>query len=132
MSKWKNEKHFASWFAVCPGNKVSGGKRLSGRTKRSKNKAREALGMAAQSLAHSDSYLGAYYRRMRGKFGAPKAKRAAAHKLAKIIYSMLKRGKEFTELGQSYFEEMHSKRTLANMEKKLKNMGYKLVPLEAA
>lgn len=82
MTKWKGVKHFTSWLAVCPGNKISGGKRLSGRTRPSKNRAREALGMAAQALANSDSYLGAYYRRMRGKLGVQKANRAAAHKLA--------------------------------------------------
>lgn len=132
MTKWKSAKHFASWLAVCPGNKISGGKRLSGKTKPSKNKAREALGMAAQSLEHSDSYLGAYYRKMRGKFGAPKANRATSHKLAKIIYAMLRDGKEFTELGQARFEELHKEKTLANMQNKANKLGFKLVPLKTA
>lgn len=131
-TKWKTAKHFASWLAVCPGNKISGGKRLSGKTKPSKNKAREALGMAAQALAHSDSYLGAYYRKMRAKFGAPKANRAASHKLAKIIYAMLKSGKEFNELTQADFEMHHKEKTLENMQKKAKDLGFTLVPILAA
>lgn len=131
MTKWKSAKHFASWLAVCPGNKISGGKRLSGRTKPSKNRAREALGMAAQALTYSDSYLGAYYRRMRSKCGAPKANRAAAHKIGKIIYCMLKEGKEYKELGASVYEELHKERTLTNMENRARKLGYKLVPIAA-
>lgn len=132
MSKWKTVKHFTSWLAVCPGNKISGGKRLSSKTKPSKNKAKEALGMAAQALAHSNSYLGAYYRKMRGKFGAQKANRAASHKLAKIIYTMLKQGKEFVELSQSDFEERHKEKTFANMQRKAKELGFKLIPISTA
>lgn len=132
MEKWKSIKHFSSWLAVCPGNKISGGKRLSGKTKPSKNRAREALGMAALTLAHSDSYLGAYYRKMRAKHGASKANRAAAHKMAKIIYIMLKYGKEFVELTQHDFENQHKEKTIANMQKRAKDLGFKLVPISAA
>lgn len=88
--------------------------------------------MAAQALAHSDSYLGAYYRKMRAKFGAPKANRAASHKLAKIIYAMLKSGKEFNELTQADFEMHHKEKTLENMQKKAKDLGFTLVPILAA
>jgi transposase len=131
MNKWKSGKHFASWLAVCPGNKISGGKRLSGKTKPSKNKAREALGMAAQSLSHSDSYLGAYYRKMRSKFGAQKANRAASHKLARIIYAMLKYKKEFNQLTESDFEAQNKEKTLRKMKQRAKDMGFALVPLQA-
>ena len=88
--------------------------------------------MAAQSLEHSDSYLGAYYRKMRGKFGAPKANRATSHKLAKIIYAMLRDGKEFTELVQARFEELHKEKTLINMQSRANKLGYKLVPIKTA
>jgi transposase len=131
MTKWKSAKHFSSWLAVCPGNKISGGKRLSGKTKPSKNRAREALGIAAQALTYSDSYLGAYYRRMRSKCGAPKANRAAAHKMGKIIYMMLKEGKEYKELGSSAYEELHKERTLRNIENRAKKLGYVLVAIAA-
>lgn len=132
MTKWKSIKHFTSWLAVCPGNKISGGKRLCGKTKPSNNKAREALGMAALALTHSKSYLGAYYRKMRSKHGAPKANRAASHKLAKIIYVMLKHGKEFVELTQNDFENLHKEKTILKMQKKAKDLGFKLIPLTAA
>jgi hypothetical protein len=131
MTKWASTKHFTSWLSVCPGNKISGGKRLSGKTKPSKNKVREALGMSAQALSHSDSYLGAYYRRVRGRFDGKKANRAASHKLARIIYVMLKEKKEYKHLTAADFEEFHKEKTLSNLQKKAKAFGYKLIPMAA-
>src|ERR1700680_1711092 len=80
---------FTSWLGLCPDNRVSGGKVLSVKTRKVKNRAATALRLAAQSLHHSQSYLGHFYRRMRAKLGAPKAITAAAHKLARIIYHMV-------------------------------------------
>lgn len=132
MTKWANTKHFTSWIAVCPGNKISGGKRLSGRTKPSKNRVREALGMAAQALSRSDSYLGAYYRRIRGRFDGKKANRAAAHKLARILYVMLREKKEYKNLSAADFEKLYQEKTISNLEKKAKMHGYKLIPIAEA
>jgi transposase len=129
MTKWASSKHFSSWISVCPGNKISGGKRLSGKTKPSKNKVREALGMAAQALSHSDSYLGAYYRRIRGRFDGKKANRAAAHKLARIIYMMLKEKKEYRHLTSADFEILHKKKILNSLHTRAESFGYKLVPI---
>ena len=93
-SRWKSEKQFASWLGLSPGSKVTGGKRLSGKTKPVVNRAAAALRMAASSLYRSQCALGAYYRRMKARLGAPKAITATAHKLARLIYSMLKHGTE--------------------------------------
>ena len=76
---------------------------MSGKTKRVVNRAAMALRMAASSLYKSGCALGAYYRRMKARLGAPKAITATAHKLARLIYSMLKNGTEYTDLGQDYF-----------------------------
>jgi transposase len=129
MTQWASTKHFTSWLSVCPGNKISGGKRLSGKTRPSKNRVREALGMAAQALSRCDSYLGAYYRRMRGRFDGKKANRAAAHKLARIIYTMLKEKKEYKNLSAADFDKVHKERTLNSLQKKAQTFGYKLVPI---
>jgi transposase len=88
MSKWPTAKHFGSWMCLSPGSKISGGKVLSTKTKPGANRAANALRKAAQSLHHSKSALGAYYRRMRARLGAPKAITATAYKLARMIYSM--------------------------------------------
>ena len=105
MNRWKSEKHFASWLGLSPGSKISGGKRLSGKTKPVVNRAAMALRMAASSLYRSNCALGAYYRRMKARLGAPKAITATAHKLARLVYSMLKHGTEYTDVGQDYYEQ---------------------------
>jgi hypothetical protein len=55
--------------------------------------------MAATTLLKSKSYLGAQYRRLRTKLGAPKAITAMAHKLARLTYRMLKYGQEYVNKG---------------------------------
>lgn len=127
MSKWPSAKHFASWLGLCPGNKISGGKILSGRTKPSANRAAQALRLAANVLYHSKTALGAYFRRMRARLGAPKAITAAAHKLAKIIYTMLRERKSFTEVGQAEYEQAYKAKQLLSLQKRAKELGYGLV-----
>ena len=103
MTQWKNAKQFASWLGLCPGNKVSGGKRLSGKTKPSNNRAAATLRMAAFTLYRSQTSLGAYLRRLKSQKGPMKAITATAHKLAKIIYNMLRDGvRQFTSEVQFY------------------------------
>ena len=129
MSRWNSEKHFASWAGLSPGNKVSGGKILSSKTKPTANRVAAALRMAAFSLANSKSALGAYYRRMRSRHGAPKAITATAHKLARLIYSMLKYGTEYVDQGQDYYEQQYQHRVMKNLKQKAAQMGFALVPL---
>jgi len=123
MERWKSDKHFASWLGLCPGNKVSGGKRLGGKTKRTANAAAAALRLIAQTLYNSPTAIGSYYRRMRTCLGAPKAITATAHKLARIIYNMLKHKKEYTEIGQDYYEHRYRERIIGNLKKKHSNLG---------
>ena len=87
---WPTDKHFASWLGLCPAHQISGGKVLATGRRRVQNRARRALRMAAQSLRTSPSSRGAFFRRMRSTLGPAKATTATAHKLAKIIYHMLK------------------------------------------
>jgi transposase len=84
MSHWNTEAHFASWLGLCPDNRISGDKVLSKGTRRVVNRAATALRMAATTLIKSRSYLGAQYRRLRTRLGAPKAITAMAHKLARL------------------------------------------------
>lgn len=126
MSKWPSAKHFASWLGLCPGNKISGGKILSGRTKPSANRAAQALRLAANSLYRSQTALGAYFRRMRARLGAPKAITAAAHKLAKILYTMLNERKSFMEVGQAAYEKIYKERQLLSLQKRARDLGYEL------
>lgn len=126
MTPWPTEKHFCSWVGLCPGVNVSGGKRLSGRNRRTASRVKQHFLRAAQGLAHSDSALGAYYRRLKRRLGAPKALRAAAHKLARIVYKMLKHGTAYVDVGQEYYERQHRQRVVQGLRRRAKALGYEL------
>jgi transposase len=127
MSRWKTAKQFASWLGLCPGNKVSGGKRISGTTKPSANRAAATLRLAASTLYRSSTALGAYLRRLKARLGPAKAITATAHKIAKIIYNMLRTGTRYKEVGQTYYEEQYRERTIKNLKKKAEMLGFGLV-----
>jgi transposase len=128
MSPWKTSRHFASWLGLCPHNDISGGKVLRSKTRKTQNRANTALRLAAQGLHHSDSWLGAYYRRQRIRLGAPKANIATAHKLARIIYFMLKHQTEFVDLGASNYEAAYRSRQVRGLRQKARALGFQLVP----
>lgn len=131
MGKFPSDKHFASWLGLCPGTKITGGKVMSGKTKRCANRAAQALRLAAAALRSSRSALGAYYRRLCARMDKPKAVTAAAHKLARLIYAMLTKGEEYTDRGQDYFEERYRLRVLHNLAQKAKALGMQLVPSDS-
>jgi hypothetical protein len=130
MTRWPTGKHFAAWLGLCPGNKMLGGKRHRMRSKPTANRAATALRLAAQSLANSHSALGAYYRRMRARLGAPKAITATAHKLARLVYSMLRYGTAYVDAGQQAYEQQYRDRVLTNLQRKARVFGYQLVQVE--
>ena len=129
MSHWPTEKHFASWLCLCPGNKKTGGRLISGKSRASANRAAGVLRLAAQSLARADCALGAFYRRMKARLGAPKAITATAHKLAKIVYNMLKHGKEYVDVGAEYYEKQHRQRVLKTLERRAAQFELCLMPI---
>jgi transposase len=130
MTCWPTSTHCASWLGLCPGNKISGGKRSRIRSKPSANRAATAFRLAAQGLANSHSALGAYERRMRGRLGAPKAITATAHKLARLVYSMLRYGTAYVDEGQQAYEQKYRDRVLTNLQRQAKAFGYQLVHVE--
>lgn len=129
MTRWPTANHFSSWLGLAPGTKISGGKRLSGRTKPSANRAAEVFRLSAFTLANSSSALGAFFRRMRARLGAPKAITATAHKIARLFYTMIRFGKEYEDIGATYYEEQHRNRIIKNMQRKAQEMGFSLTPL---
>jgi len=106
MSKWKTEDHFVSWLRLCPDNKVSGDK-IIGKARLPTNSI--ALKMAASTLRTSNTYLGAQFRRLRTKLGAPVAIKAMAAKLARLVYRMLRHGMQFLDQGVEFYEAQHRK-----------------------
>jgi len=127
MSKWSTVKHFTSWLGLAPNNQITGGKIRKRGTKKTTNRANTALRLAAQSVSRSDSALGAFYRRKRAQLGSPKAITATAHKIARIIYSMLKNKQAYHDPGADYYEEQHRQRAIANLKRKAKKLGLEIV-----
>ena len=130
MSRFPTVGHFTSWLGLCPGTKITGGKVMSGKTKRVANRAAQALKLAAAALRSSQSALGAYFRRMCARMDKPKAVTAAAHKMARLIYRMLTKGEEYTDQGQDYYEDRYRERVLRQLAQRAEKMGMRLVPGE--
>ena len=131
LSRFKSVKHFASWLGLCPGTKISGGRVISGASKRTANRLAMALRMAAVSLRNSQSSLGAYYRRMCARMDKPTAIRATAHKLARLVYTLMTKGTQYVDQGQDYYEERYKQRVMHHLARKATTMGFKLVPIDA-
>jgi transposase len=129
LSKFPTAKHFASWLGLCPDQRVSGGKVLSGHTRKVRSRAAYALRMAAYSAGHSHSALGEFYRRMRSRLGAPKAITATAHKLARVIFHLLRTGQPYDESVFSRNEELYRQRREHSLRKQAKEMGFTLAPM---
>lgn len=127
MTRWPTVKHFTSWLGLCPHHRVAGGKVLSRRTTPCANRAATALRLAAAALHHSQSALGAFFRRMKARLGAPKAITATAHKLARLIYTMLKHGTAYVRQGMDEYEQQYRERTVKQMTRRAKALGYMLV-----
>jgi len=132
LSRFKTVKHFASWLGLCPGTKISGGKVLSSASKRTANRLAQALRMSAVAAGRSHSALGAYYRRLSARLGKAKAVRATAHKLARLIYTLMTKGEAYVDQGQDYYEQQHQQRVMKNLKKKALAMGFSLTPVAAA
>ena len=129
MTRWPTAKHFASWLGLSPNNRVTGGRVISSKTKPSANRAAAALRLAANALHRSDSALGAFLRRKKAHLEAPKAITATAHKLACIIYAMLRHGQQYVDAGAEYYERQYQQRALRAAKRRAAQLGYQLVPL---
>lgn len=124
---FSTENAWASWLTLCPGNNVSGGKRLGGHSRKSKNRIKRALCIAAMSLCNSKCSLGAFYRRMAARISKSKAIKAVAHKLARLIYQLLKNGNAYVEVGQEEYEKKYQEKRCRNLIKTANEFGFELV-----
>lgn len=127
-TRFPTVKHFASWLGLSPGSRISGGKVLSAKTRKVINRAAKAFRMAAQSLTNSKTALGAFYRRLRSRIGPPKAITATAHKLARLFYRLWTTGDAYVDMGVDAYEQKYQQRTLKNLKRKARLMGFALVP----
>jgi transposase len=124
MSRWPTSKHFTSWLCLAPGNKISGGKILSSRTRRSSSRAAAHLRLAATTIGKSDTALGAFYRRLAARTGKAKAVTATARKIATLFYNALRYGMEYVDKGACYYEELYRNRVLGNLQRRAESLGF--------
>jgi transposase len=127
MRKWPTAKHFASWLTLAPGNKISGGRVLSSKTRRSSNRAAVLLRIAAVNIGRTQTALGAFYRRLAARTGKAKAVTATARKLAVLFYNALRHGLAYADPGASYYEDRYRQRVVHNLQRRAKQMGFSLV-----
>jgi len=132
FSRWKDEAHFASWLGLSPRRDVSGGKVLKQGSLQVKNRVATALRTAANTLLHSDSYLGARFRSLQARRGTPKAIKAMARYLACLVYRMFTRGQAWVDRGAREFENRRAQRELSALQRKAAAHGFKLVTLEVS
>ena len=126
LTAWPTAKHFTSWLGLAPHNKISGGKVLSSKTRRTSNRAASLLRLAAVSVGRTDTALGAFYRRLSARAGKAKAITATARKIAVLFYNMLRHGMSYADPGATYYEERYRQRVLGNLQRRAKSLGYVL------
>jgi transposase len=129
LSAFNTAQHFSSWLCLCPDNETSASKVLRRATRKSQNRVRQALRMAASSLHHDKSYLGEKYRRLRTKLGAPKAITAMAHQIARIIWYLITHRVPFDMSIFAVLEQATQKRRFKRLHSIARQMGYQLTPI---
>ena len=132
LSAWPSAKHFTSWLCLAPSNKISGGKVLSSRTRRSGSRAAALLRLAAVTVGRTATALGAFYRRLSARIGKAKAVTATARKIAVLFYNAVRHGMDYADPGAAYYEERYRQRVLLNLQRRAKALGYVLQQVEAS
>src|SRR5712671_5680151 len=130
LTSWPSAKHFTSWLGLAPSNKVSGGKMLSSRTRRSGGRAAALLRLAAVTVGRTDTALGAFYRRLSARIGKAQAVTATARKIAVLFYNAIRHGMEYVDPGASSYEIRYRKRIVDNLHRRAKAFGFVLQPLQ--
>jgi len=127
MSEFEDVKHLASWAGLCPGNRESGGKRMSGRTRKANRYVRRGMCQAAWAAAQSkNTYLSAFYRRMQVRKGPQKAVMALAHHMIAIVYNVLRREEEYVEMGADFYDRQNKPKVVSRMVSRLMKLGYQV------
>ncbi len=132
LHAWETVKQFTSWLGLSPNPHASGGKMYSSQTRKVSNHASWAFRMAARAAAKSKTYLGAFYRRMKARIGAPKAMTATARKIADIFYHMVHRKTRYQDLGEDFYVKHDTERILKRLKQQAKRLGYTLVEQQAS
>lgn len=131
-SRFGTAKRFCSWLGTCPDNRVTGGKVKSTHTRPVANRAAKAFRLAARSAGKTQSPIGAFYRRIKARKGAPEAITATAHKIARIFFHLWQHPQAFDPTHLERHQQQYEQRRLNNLRRAAKERGFQLVPLAAA
>jgi transposase len=125
LARFPSAKHLAWWAGMCPGNKESGGKRLSGKTRKGNPWLRHVLIEVAHAASKSkDTYLAAQYRRLATRRGKQRALVALGHSILVMVYHILSRRVPYRELGPLYFDARNRQRVQQRLVQRLERLGY--------
>ncbi len=128
MTKWPTVKHFTAWLNLAPNNKVSGGKILSSKIAKKKNRAGQVFKLAAYSVQRSKNWLAMFYHRIKSRGGTKKAITATARKIAVIFYKMLTEKVKFNPISVETYVEKMKEHKLIKLQKQAKSLGLQLTP----
>jgi transposase len=127
MTRFPNAKHLASWAGMCPGQYESGGKRLSGKTRKGSRWLRQVLVEAAHVAAKTkQTYLAAQYQRIAARRGKKRALIALGHTILVIVYTLLTRKQPYQDLGAAYFDALEPQRVERRLVRRLERLGYRV------
>lgn len=132
MTRFPSSKHFTSWLTLAPGNKITGGKVISSKTRRSSNRAASLFRTAAVAAGRTDTAIGAFYRRLAARIGKIKAITATARKLAVLFYNTLRHGSRYADPGADWYEQHYRERVLQNLQRRARSLGLRLVEAESS
>jgi transposase len=133
MSQFPSAANAASWVGLCPGEKETGGKRQSGRTRRGNVWLRGALTQSAWGASFTKgSYFKTLYRRMVARKGKKRAVVAVAHALLVTGYILVATGRKYEDLGADYFDRLDRERLTQRLVKRLERLGHKVALQTAA
>jgi hypothetical protein len=131
VSRFRNASAFASWLGLCPEKRVSGGKVLSCKTRKVKSRAAIALRLGAHSLCRAKDYFGEFFRRMRAKLGTAQATTATAHKIARVIYHLLRTKTPYSETIFHECDEQARQRAERRLRRHAAQLGFQVIPVIA-
>jgi hypothetical protein len=128
LIRWPTAIHFTSWLALSPGSKISGGKVLSSRTRKTHNRVAAHLRLAAVRLGRTDTALGAFYRRLSARVGKAKAVTATARKIAVLFYNAMRFGMDYRDPGADQYEQKYRERVVKQLHRRAAEFGFVLQP----
>src|SRR5260370_22379740 len=129
MGKWKSENRFVSWLRLCPDNRISGNKVIGKGRLPTNNPISIALKMAASTLRESKTYLGAQFRRLRTRLGAPIAIKAMAAKLALLVYPILRYGMKYGDQGAAFYDLRHRELQIKRLKARAEKLRNRATPI---